>query len=74
MLTWTQRQKPEHTHRVRDERETYFATAPRGTRLATVARAFATGYDHGESTGVVVATVTRLRDGAEIVHRFSPAK
>ena len=53
----------------------YYATCPRGRTVLGIGRAFARGFDHGESTGEVTATIERrVRIGWEHLGRvkFSP--
>jgi hypothetical protein len=54
----------------------YFATVPRGRTVLGIGRAFARGFDHGESTGEVTATIERrVRIGWELLGRvkFGPS-
>ena len=52
----------------------YYATCPRKRAVISIGRAFAQGFDHGESTGIVTATIERMvsRVVGCFVHRSAP--
>lgn len=55
----------------------YYGTCPRGRTVLGIGRAFARGFDHGESTDLVTATIERrVRIGWETLGRvtFGPSQ
>lgn len=63
-ITWTTTQPTEITQSemliaVSDGHVRYYGTCPRGRTILGIGRAFARGFDHGESTDLVTATIER---------------
>ena len=60
-IRWTENEpaaKPDHTIvGLRDAHTTYYAAAPNAATVAEVADQFARTYDHGESEGIITATL-----------------